>query len=277
MTEHEGVKYPEGADRRVLESGHARAIEEHERRFAAAHDEFLRDSEHKASALNASFELLGFSRERFESAVAEQYAASRDYVRGIRLSPEPPPSGHNPVRYPPYDFSWSGLNCGGIDLCKLYGPDAASGEIGADLFTSTAGGASSGAYVGDWFYSQSEDTWSVSVQAYVWGAGYVASAFGYAAAYAGLQLFVRDHSTGDVYVTTTDIYNKSADGFGFDITRSNGNVISALSYIPVHANSWYEVWGGAVQHAYAGGIVADAVSNFDMYVSPIAAGGFVIF
>ncbi len=110
-----------------------------------------------------------------------------------------------------------------------------------------------------------------------WGAGYVASAFGYASAYAGLQLFVRDHSTGDVYVTTTDIYNKSADGFGFDITRFDGNLISALYYVPVHANSWYEVWGGAVQHAYAGGIVADAVSNFDMYVSPIAASGIIIF
>jgi hypothetical protein len=236
----------------------------------------LRDSEYKASALNASLGLLGFSREQVGRAVAEQYAASRDYVRGIELSPKPPPSGHNPVRYPPYDFSWAGLNCGGIDACKLYGPDRASGEVGADLFTSTAGGASSGAYVGDWFYSQSEDTWSVSVQAYVWGAGYVASAFGYAAAYAGLQLFVRDDSTGDTYATTTDIYNKSADGFGFDITRFNGNTISALSYIQVHANRWYEVWGGAVQHAYAGGIVADAVSNFDMYVSPIAAEGIII-
>jgi hypothetical protein len=232
MTEHEGVTYPEGFDRRVLESGHARAIEEHERRFAAAHDEFLRDSEHKASALNASFELLGFSREQVESAVAEQYAASRDYVRGTQLSPEPPPSGHNPVHYPPYDFSWSGINCDGIDACKLYGPDKNAGEVGADLFTSTAGGASSGAYVGDWFYSQSEETWGVSVQAYVWGAGYVASAFGYAAAYAGLRLFVRDDSTGNVYAATTDIYNKSAYGFGFDITRFHGNVISALLTSP---------------------------------------------
>jgi hypothetical protein len=276
MAEHEDVKYPPGADRKLLESGHARSIEEHEARFAAAHHRFVRASEYKASALNASLELLGFSRERVESAVGEQYAASRDYVRRIKLSPKPPRSGHNPVRYAPYDFSWSGENCGGINACSNYGPNAASGEIGADLFSSTAGGASSGVYVGDWFYSQSEDTWSVSVQAYVWGAGYVASAFGYASAYAGLQLFVRDHSTGDVYVTTTDIYNKSADGFGFDITRFDGNLISALYYVPVHANSWYEIWGGAVQHAYAGGIVADAVSNFDMYVSPIAASGIII-
>jgi hypothetical protein len=30
MTEHEGIKYPEGADRKALESGHAHAIEKHE-------------------------------------------------------------------------------------------------------------------------------------------------------------------------------------------------------------------------------------------------------
>jgi hypothetical protein len=277
MTEPEDVKYPQGADRRALESGHARTIEEHERLFAAAHDKFLRHSEHKAGALNVSLGLLGVSPEQVEGAAAEQYAAGRDYVRGIHLAPEPPPSGHNPVRYAPYDFSWSGINCGGINACKTYGPDRVTGEIGADLFSSTAGGGSSGVYVGDWFYSQSEDTWSVSVQAYVWGVGYVASAFGYAAAYAGLQLFVRDHSNGNTYTTTTDIYNKSADGFGFDITEFDSTTVSVLSYIPVHANTWYEVWGGAVQHAYAGGIVADAVSNFDMYVSPIAASGIVIF
>lgn len=276
MAEHEDVSYPQGADKRSLETGHARSIEEHEARFAAAHHRFLRESELKGHALKASLEVLNPDRKHIEATVGEEYAAGRDYVRRLKLSPKPPTPRHNPVRYPPYDFSWSGINCGGIDACKLYGPNKSSGEIGADLFTSTAGGASSGAYVGDWFYSQSEDTWSVSLQAYVWGAGYVASAFGYAAAYAGLQLFVRDHSTGDVYVTTTDVYNKSADGFGFDITRFDGNLVSALYYVPVHANSWYEVWGGAVQHAYAGGVVADAVTNFDMYISPIAASGIII-
>lgn len=277
MAARKGVRYPEGADRRVLESGHARSIKELERRFAAAHEKFLRDSKHKARALGASSALLGFSPKQVQSAVGKQYASSRDYVRGTKLSPKRPVRGHNPVRYAPYDFSWSGKNCGGIDFCKIYGPNAATGEVGADLFSSTAGGGASGAYVGDWFFSQSEDTWSVSVQANVWGIGYTAAAFGYASTYAGLQLFVRDDSTGDVYVTTTDVYNYSADGFGFDITRFDGDIVSAVSYIPVHANAWYEVWGGAVQHAYAGGVVADAVSNFDMYVSPIAASGIVIF
>lgn len=276
MTKHEDVKYPQGADRKLLESGHARSLEEHKRRFEAGHETFLHESKLKANALNSSLELLGVDRNQVKASVGDHYAAGREYVRGVKLSPKRPPSEHNPVRYPPYDFSWSGMNCGGIDLCKLYGPNAASGEIGADMGIIEAGGASSGAYVGDWFYSQSNETWSVSVQAYVWGIGYVASAFGYAAAYAGLQLFVRNHSTGDVFVTTTDIYNKSADGFGFDITRTNGKLVSALYYVPAQANTWYEIWGGAVQHAYAGGVVADAVTNFDMYVSPIAASGLII-
>jgi len=277
VTDNEQTRYPRGADQQLLESEHRRAIEEHERRFREDHEAFLRNSELKAQALNPVIDLLGATREEVESAVAEQYRANRDLVRRIQLPPFEPPTGHNPTRYPPYDFSWSGINCGGIDACQLYGPNAATGEVGADLFTSTAGGASSGAYVGDWFYSQSEDTWAASVQAYVYGVGYIAAAFGYASAYAGLQLFIRDHSTGDVYVTTTDIYNKSADVFGFDVTQFNGQTYTAFRSIPVHANAWYEVWGGAVQHAYAGGAAADALSSFGMWISPIAANSFIIF
>jgi len=276
MAEDGGVRYPPGADRQLLQAGHARSIAEHERRFAEAHERFLRDSEHKARTLDASLRLLGADRHHLEGAVAEQYAAAREYVRSTNLNPKPPPKGHNPVRYAPYDFSWAGHNCGGITLCKTFGPDQSDGHVGADLFSSNAGGAASGVYVGDWFFSQSEDTWSVSVQASVWGVGYAASALGYASGYAGLQLFVRDHSTGDVFVATTDVYNNSADGFGFDISRFDGNIVSVQSYIPVHANVWYEVWGGAVQHAYAGGVIADATTNFHMYISPLAASGIII-
>jgi hypothetical protein len=277
MAAARGVRYPAGADRKLLKSAHARTIKELETRFAAAHKTFLRNSEHKARVLDKSMALFGLDRDQVKRAVGKQFASSREYVRKTRLSPKPPVRGHNPVRYAPYDFSWSGKNCGGIDFCKIFGPNTATGEVGADLFSSNAGGAASGAYVGDWFFSQSEDTWSVSVQAEVWGIGYTVAAFGYADSYVGLQLFVRDDSTGDVYVTTTDVYNHSANGFGFDITWFEGNLVSALSYIPVHANSWYEVWGGAVQHAYAGGAVADAVTNFHLYISPIAASGVVIF
>ena len=58
-------------------------------------------------------------------------------------------------------------------------------------------------------------------------------------------------------------------------TQDHG--ISALSYIPVHANSWYEVWAGAVQHAYAGGPIASATTNFNFYISNMVATPVVIF
>jgi hypothetical protein len=59
-----------------------------------------------------------------------------------------------------------------------------------------------------------------------------------ASAYAGLQLFVRDDSTGDVYVTTTDVYNDSADGFGFNITPIEGNLDSRVPFRVRAENDW---------------------------------------
>jgi hypothetical protein len=215
-------------------------------------------------------------RDQVKRAVGKQFASNFAYVRKTGRPPKRRPlRGHNPARYAPYDFSWSGRNCGGIAICSTRGPNQATGEVGLDLGTIEAGGAAGGAYVGDWFFSQSEDIWSVSVQASVWGIGLVEAAFGYANAYAGLQLFVRDDSTDETFVQTSDIYNKSADGFGFDWTNVDA-YYSAGTVIAVHANTWYEVWGGAVQHAYAGGVAAGAVTNFDMFIGPIYASGTVI-
>ena len=276
MPDQGDLRYPPGADRSALEAGHARTIEELERRFTAASEDSQRDWELKARTLEASLTLLGGGPPQADEAVAAQFAAARDYVRGIRPTRSRPPAGHNPARYPPYDFSWTGVSNGGIGTLSIYGPDKSSGEIGADLWSSTAGAGSTGVYVGDWFYSQSEDTWSVLVQASISGVGAVGAAFGYAEAYAGLELFVRDHGSGATYSAVTDVYNKSADGFGFDVTRFNKYVATVTS-VPVHANTWYEVWAGAVQNVYAAGLVADAVSNYAMWVSPIAAGPLVIF
>jgi len=238
MAAHKGVRYPEGADRKLLESAHTRSIKELERRFAAANETFRRNSERKASALGSSLALLGVDRKRVQKAVGKQFASNLEYVRRTRFSPKPPVRGHNPARYAPYDFKWSGKNCGGIEVCKIFGPSTSDGHVGADLLSIVAGGGASGAYVGDWFYSQSEDTWSVSAQANVWGIGYVGAAFSYASAYAGLQLFVRDDSTGDVYVTTTDVYNDSADGFGFNITPIEGNLDSRVPFRVRAENDW---------------------------------------
>lgn len=281
MTEHEGVNYPDGADRGILEAGHARTLEEFDRRFAAQRDEFRNNSEHKANVLNPALEALGLSREQIEHKFTDQSAAAiRDHARNIQLSPEMPPTGHNPVRYPPYDFQWSGTHHFNIAGDGLIGPDRATGKVGAKLIATTTplgGAATTVVYVGDWFYSQSETTWNVAVQAHVTGVGHVWGAGGFSSAYAGLRLFVRDHSTGKVWEKHTDIYNNSVDLFGYDLTEFHGDIVSAAAYIPVHANTWYEVWGGAVQKAWAAGMLADAFSWFIMYVSPVYASEPVLF
>jgi hypothetical protein len=66
MAAHKGVRYPEGADRKLLESAHTRSIKELERRFAAANETFRRNSERKASALRSSLALLGVDRKRVQ-------------------------------------------------------------------------------------------------------------------------------------------------------------------------------------------------------------------
>jgi hypothetical protein len=277
MAARRGVTYPAGADRKLLKTAHARTIKELEKRFAAAHKTFLRNSGLKARAIDKSMALLNVDRDQVKRAVGKQFASNFADARKTGRPPKRPLlRGHNPARYAPYDFSWSGRNCGGIAICKTYGPNASDGEVGLDLGIIEEGGAAGGAYVGDWFFSQTEDTWNVSVQANVWGIGLVEAAFGYASAYAGLQLFVREDPSGETFVITTDIYNKSADGFGFDWTNVDAYYSAQLD-VPVRANTWYEVWGGAVQHAYAGGVAAGAVTNFDMFIAPIVASGIVIF
>jgi hypothetical protein len=231
MTEHEGVNYPDGADRGILESGHARTLEELDRRFAAQRDEFRSNSEQKANVLNGALDALGLSREQIERAFTDRAAAIRDQIRSIQLSPEIPPSGHNPARYPPYDFHWSGTDHFLAAGDGYIGPDRATGKVGAKLIASTtplAGAITTDVYVGDWFYSQSETTWNVAVQAHVTGVGHVRAAGGLSSAYAGLRLFVRDHSTGKVWETHTDIYSNSVDYFfGYDRTDFHGKIVSA--------------------------------------------------
>jgi hypothetical protein len=280
MAARGAVRYPAGADRKLLKSAHARTIKELETRFAATHKTFLRHSELTARTLDKSMALLDVDRDQVKRAVGKQFASNFAYVRKTRPPPKRPVRGHNPARYAPYDFSWSGKNCGGIAICSTYGPNQATGEVGLDFHLIEAGegkGASGGAYVGDWFFSPSEDTWGMWVAANVWGRAAVGAAFGYANAYAGLQVFVRDDSTDETFVATSDIYNNSVHGFGFDIKNVDDLYVTAGLSIPVHANTWYEVWGGAVQHAYASGAVAGATSRFDMFIGPIFAGEIVIF
>ena len=123
------------------------------------------------------------------------------------------------------------------------------------------------AAVGFWFYSSGEGSLNITSYATVWGRGYVFSGlFGYASAYAGLRLVVYGPGTANPSIATTDIYNNWGV-LEFDITSFDWVTFSVSLSVPAQPG-WYFAWTDAVQSAYAGGI-ADAVSNFDMYVGPV--------
>ncbi len=270
MAQSKVLVYPEGADRQLLRKFQAQALAERKRQFGAEHKAFLRQAAMKAKALSPLVNTLGVSKEE----IAKLYAKKRKDMQTF-LKKETPPAfrpltSHNPVRYAPYDMTWSSASWGGITIGFLRGPNAKTGEIGADMGIFNGGGASTVCSVGFWYFAQHDSTLFLSVQASVWGRGYVFSGlFGYASAYAGLRAYVERYSSDfKVFSATTDIY----DDWGvleFDIGTFDWVTRTVGIIVPLRANTWYAIWADAVQHAYAGGI-ADSVSNFDMYVGPVS-------
>ncbi|MEK6225531.1 MAG: hypothetical protein AABM40_04465 [Chloroflexota bacterium] len=263
------VLFPEGADRQLLRRFHTRSVAELEKRNKEAHTLFLRESAIKARTGAKLAESFGPKQRDMEKALTAERRRLREYVRGAKPTRFQTLKAHNPVRYAPFDFPWSYINCGGISYCSLHNPNASSGEIGADLGIFNGGGASSGSAVGFWHYAQQSGTLYTTVQASVWGRGYVFSGlFGYASAWCALRVYVQRYSPFTTWSASTDIYNNWGV-LEFDIRTFNWETRSVSIAIPVVAGNWYAIWGAAYQSAYAGG-VADSVSNFDIYIGPIS-------
>jgi hypothetical protein len=262
--------YPGGLDPQWLKELQERGKADLAGRFKSEHQEFLDNAKLKEQSLSPVIESLGVEREQVEQASSGWREAMRNRVRQLKPTPFKPLKGHNPSRYAPFDAQWSAINCGGINACTLYGPDAETGQIGADLASFNAGGAASGSAVGFWYFAEQEGNLSATAFASVWGVGYVYSAlFGYASAYAGLRIYIYEYTDAGVntYSATTDIYNQSGV-LTVDVGQFNWVTRSVGLVIPQHLNTWYFIWVDAVQSAYAGGI-ADSVSNFEMYVGPV--------
>jgi hypothetical protein len=263
------VVFPPYSDVKFLKSLHKKATQEREKKAREDHQAFLRDSRMKERAMAPLVKQLGLSRDDMERTFDEERKQQQALAKA---KPPPPPviTGHNPVRFAPFDMPWSYASWGGISVAFLRGPNAASGEIGADMGIFNGGGASTVASVGFWYYGQQEGTLYITTQALVWGRAYIfAGLFGYASAYAGLRVYVERYSADfTTFSGTTDIYN-NAGFFTLDIRSFDWVTRTASVVIPVRANTWYAIWTDAVQSAYAGGL-ADSVSNFDMYVGPVS-------
>lgn len=264
----EKIVFPKGADPALLKEFHRRAIADLGNRSKEAHAAFLRNAELKSKALTSVVDTLGIKRREVEQAALQKRKQLREQVRRAKPTGFKPFAEHNPARYAPFDFSWPYINCGGITACSLYGPSTGSGQIGADLAVFNGGGASAASAVGFWYYAQHGGTLYVTVQASVWGRGYVYSAlFGYASAWCALRTYVYRYSPFTSWSASADIYNDWGV-VEFDIRSFDWETRSVSIAVPVVAGNWYEIWGAAYQSAYAGGI-ADSVSNFDMYVGPV--------
>ncbi|MDQ2913451.1 MAG: hypothetical protein M3T56_09365 [Chloroflexota bacterium] len=265
----ERILIPEGAEARLIRDFHRRATADLDRRGKEAHTAFLRSSEMKSRAATKLAASFGIKVRDAEEAIAGERKRLRRYVRGAKPSRFRALKEHNPVRYAPYAFPWSYINCGGITYCSLYGPSAGSGQIGADLAIFNGGGASSGSAVGFWYYAQQSGTLYTTVQASVWGRGYVFSGlFGYASAWAALRVYVQRYSPFTTWSASANIYNNWGV-LEFDIHTFDWETRTVSLAVPVVAGNWYAIWGAAYQSAYAGG-VADSVSNFDLYVGPVS-------
>lgn len=263
--------FPKGFDLETLKQMQNQGAALRQQRFNEAHKNHLEQAALKAQGLTAVVEQFGAKSDVVEKAAAERRQAMQNQLLTAKPTPFKPVQGHNPARYAPFDFSWDSINCGGITACSLYGPNAETGEAGADLAIFNGGGSSAEVCNGFWYYSQHEGTLYVDVQAWVWGRGYIFSGlFGYAQAYAGLSTYVEEYVDGvqtGYHKNRADIYNHSGI-LAFDITTFDWVVKNVAISVPVRANTWYAIWGCLEQNAYAGGI-ADAVSNFDMYLAPV--------
>src|SRR5438874_753268 len=208
MAVRDGIRFPDGADRRLLRQFHRRASADLDRQRTRAHATFLREAELKTRAATKLAATFGMKERDLQRSLASERRRLREYVGGAKPSRAKILKAHNPVRYAPFDFPWSWINCGGITACSSYGPSASSGQIGADLGIWNGGGAGAASAVGFWYYAQQSGTLYTTVQANVWGRGYVfAGLFGYASAWCALRVYVQRYSPFTSWSASADIYN----------------------------------------------------------------------
>ena len=259
---------PEGSDRAILRRLNARATTQLGALAAAEHREIERNANLQQKGLVPLLNAMDIDRPAVEKAAATVRAANRRRFSAERPGRFEPLKGPNPTRYAPFDFTWSWISGGGLNITRQYGPNARTGETGYSIGIFNGGSLSTQSAVGFWYYATANGTLRVVANATVWGRAYIFSGlFGYASAYAGLRVWVQPYSPFQTYRATTPIYDNSGV-LEFDIRYFDYVNRTVSISVPARRNTWYAIWGGAVQSAGAGG-VADAVSNFQMHVGPI--------
>lgn len=263
------IVYPAGADASLLRRLRRKAFENRVKMLEAEHAEFVRNAKLQEQGLQPLLKVLKVDRASIAKAVAAVRKSNRTRFSREKAPLFKPLSAHNPTRYAPFDMPWTHVSGGGLTGLRQYGPDLNTGETGFSIGIWNGGSLSTVSSVGFWYYPNSDATLHVNLNASVWGRAYVYSALlGYASAYAGLRLYIERYSSDfHVHKATSDIY----DNWGvleLDARKFDWVSRSVSISLPARRNTWYAIWADAVQRASAGGI-ADAVSNFCMYMGPV--------
>lgn len=270
------MTFPRAADKKLLTGLANRSFENLMKEFERKQRELQRASRTRKEMIVSSQAILGLkkpaiaelsskAKARYESALAQRPKAG-----ALRPIARASTYGAGGINYPPYSFPWNGgISCGGLSTCSQYGPNASSGQIGADLGGTVATSASSWDGIALWYYSQANAPMVISTQAAVYGQGYAnADIYGYVYAYGDLELLVYDGSGNQVAGTVNVIYDQSGS-FIYNNTYFNGNMYTANVSVQLAANQWYIVYVGSYDYVDLAA-AAGAQVNLDIFVQQIA-------
>jgi hypothetical protein len=261
------IAFPKGFDRRLIEQLLPKALSERERRFNEANEALRKQSEAHAQYLDPSLDPKELQRK-----LAEERKKLTEQFRDRKPPPFQPFRAHNPAYYAPFDATFSATDDGTVG--SLHGPDATTGEVGANLIDES-GPTSSVVSVGVWHYAQAESTLYVTIQASVFGQAFtwapfdVSSAF----AYAGLRVYIEQFNLESlglerVITATTDIYESGFLGAYSRGINDWDNRTVTIAIPPVASDSLYLIWADAVQQISTN--IGGALSDFIMHIGPIS-------
>jgi hypothetical protein len=179
-----------------------------------------------------------------------------------------PLTGHNPVRYAPFDWPYDSVIGGGVSGLSLYGTSALNGHAGANMGGVIGGHESAVTGVGFFYYAQQSGNLFVDAQVNFTGKGEVQAVFGYANASAIVTVDVAQYDPWQFWTATNEIYNRSAYVVEFDYRDWDWTTKGTSLIVPIRAGGLYAIACNLHQDIYIGGLYALAVSNFEAYLGP---------
>lgn len=263
MTERsKDTTIPRGLDEKLLRRLHQRTLERRRKRYQEASRQFLRTCKTQAEIQRAVGKASGQRVPELSKEIAEKIRELQERLRRTKKSPRPA-KGHNPVRYPPFDFAQGGLlsehNAGYLanPIALPTGPVAATGAAGGFLESAPpitsdygAGQAQSEVGIGLFFWPGGTGTLNVTAQASLNGSWWAISPIWYffATVFGALTVTIEDTQSGNYAFGQTDLANVTS--ISFETGGLTGQYSASISY-PIQSTRLYQISAGAMQSVFA--------------------------